>query len=362
MSMSQNFGNSHKMIESVITLVLVFLVMALCLLIISPFLLAILWAVIIAVSVFPLYDFMVRKMKGKRIFPAILITIIMVGIIIGPVIWFFSAAASNADLITKYLHSGELNIATPSPKISEWPLIGKPLYTFLSSLSTNLESLLEKYYPQILRASQVLLGGVLSATMTFLQLLLSVLIAGFLLATKGTAAATDIFFSRIAGRRGAEFKILCVSTIRSVIKGILGVAVIQSILAGVGLFLAGIPYPGILTVICLILAILQVGPGLVILGVIVFLFYTHGTLYAGLWTIYFIGVGFSDNILKPFLLGKGSQVPMLVLFLGVIGGFILYGFIGLFAGPIILSIGYKLILAWMYPEEVKQEVALEVTQ
>jgi len=356
--MDQNLGNSHKMIESVITLILVFLVMALCLLIISPFLLAILWAVIIAVSVFPLYDFIVRKMKGRRIFPAILITTVMVALIIGPVIWIFGAAASNADLVTKYLHSGELKIAAPSQKISEWPLIGKPLYDFLSSLSTNLESLLEKYYPQILSASKLLLGGVLSATMTFLQLLLSIIIAGFLLATKGTAAATDIFFSRIAGRRGDEFKILCVSTIRNVIKGILGVAVIQSVLAGAGLFLAGIPYAGILTVICLMLAIVQVGPGVVILGVVAYLFYTHSTLYAGLWTVYFIGVGFSDNILKPFLMGKGSQVPMLVLFLGVIGGFILYGFIGLFAGPIILSIGYKLILAWMYPEEIKQDIAL----
>lgn len=190
--------------------------------------------------------------------------------------------------------------------------------------------------------------------------MLSVIIAGFLLATRGTDSASDIFFHRVAGGRGAEFKLLCVSTIRNVIKGILGVAVIQAALAGTGLFLAGVPYAGILTVLCLILAILQIGPGLVLLGAVIFLFYTHSTVFAVLWSIYFIGVGISDNILKPILLGKGAFVPMLVIFLGVIGGFILYGFIGLFAGPIILSIGYKLILAWMYPVIEKEITAAAV--
>jgi predicted PurR-regulated permease PerM len=347
--MKHNHNNNHKVIETVLTLILVFVVLAVCVMIISPFLISILWAVIIAIAVFPAYDGMVRKMKGRRIFPAILVTLLMLAFIFIPVILFVQSVTNNIEVINIYLHSGQVNITTPSLKIKSLPMVGEPVYNFLLSISQNLEAAFQKYYPQILNASKILLGGVLSAAMTFLQLLLSVIIAGVLLATKGTGEASQILFNRMAGKRGPEFRELCVSTIRNVVKGILGVAVIQSILAGIGLFFSGVPYAGILTILCLILAILQIGPGLVILGSVIFLFYTHSTAYAVAWTVYFIGVGFSDNILKPYLLGKGAPVPMLVIFLGVIGGFILYGFIGLFAGPIILSIGYKLILAWMYP-------------
>jgi predicted PurR-regulated permease PerM len=347
--MKQNHNNNHKVIETVLTLILVFLVLAVCIMIISPFLISILWAVIIAIAVFPVYDVIVRKMKGRRIFPAVLVTLLMLAFIFLPVILFVQSAASNIEIINTYLHSGEVNITTPSLKIKSLPLVGEQAYNFLLSISQNIEAAFQKYYPQILNASKVLLGGVLSAAMTFLQLLLSVIIAGVLLATKGTGEASQIFFNRMAGKRGPEFRELCVSTIRNVVKGVLGVAVIQSVLAGIGLFFAGIPYAGVLTIVCLVLAILQIGPGIVILGAIIFLFYTHSTTFAVVWTIYFVGVTFIDNILKPLLLGKGAPVPMLVIFLGVIGGFILYGFIGLFAGPIILSIGYKLIIAWMYP-------------
>ena len=346
--MKQNLNNNHKVIETVLTLILVFLVLAVCIMIISPFLISILWAVIIAIAVFPVYDSIVRKMKGRRLFPAILVTLLMLAFIFIPVILFVQSAASNIEIINTYFHSGQVNITTPSLKIKSLPLVGDQLYNFLLSISENIEAAFQKYYPQILNASKVLLGGVLSAAMTFLQLLLSVIIAGVLLATKGTGEASQIFFNRMAGKRGPEFRELCVSTIRNVVKGVLGVAVIQSVLAGIGLFFAGIPYAGVLTVVCLVLAILQIGPGIVILGSVIFLFYTHSTTFAVVWTIYFVGVTFIDNILKPLLLGKGAPVPMLVIFLGVIGGFILYGFIGLFAGPIILSIGYKLIIAWMY--------------
>ena len=350
MDTAERNSTSH-IIETALTLSLVFLVLAICFLIIAPFLMAVLWAVIIAVAVYPAYSLLVRKMNGRRVFPAILFTLLMLAFIVVPVILIFNSAVIGVTHITEYLQSGVVNFKAPSPVIKEWPVIGKPLYNFMLSLSKNLEAAFEKYYPQVLSASKVLLGGVLSAAMTFFQLLLSVIIAGFLLATKGTTEASEIFFRRIAGKRGPEFMQLCVSTIRKVIKGILGVAVIQSILAGVGFYLAGVPYAGVLTIACLILSILQVGPGLVILGAVIYLFYMHSTLFAILWTIYFIGVGLSDNILKPILLGKGAIVPMLVIFLGVIGGFILYGFIGLFVGPIILSIGYKLVLAWMYKDD-----------
>jgi len=133
--MKQNLNNNHKVIETVLTLILVFLVLAVCLMIISPFLLSILWAVIISIAVFPVYDRIVRKMKGRRIFPAILVTLLMLAFIFIPVILFVQSAANNIEIINTYFHSGQVDITTPSLKIKSLPLIGDQMYNFLLSIS-----------------------------------------------------------------------------------------------------------------------------------------------------------------------------------------------------------------------------------
>lgn len=155
------------------------------------------------------------------------------------------------------------------------------------------------------------------------------------------------FIKRISGDSGDEFLEITVSTVFQVVKGILGVAIIQTLIQAVGLFGADIPFAGVLTVICLMLSIIQVGPIIINIGVIAYLFSLDNTTAAIGWTIFFVLSGLSDNVLKPLLLGKGAMVPMLVIFLGVIGGFMMSGFVGLFVGPIVFSIGYKLFAAWM---------------
>jgi predicted PurR-regulated permease PerM len=153
---------------------------------------------------------------------------------------------------------------------------------------------------------------------------------------------------RIAGSRGEEILNISTSTVQQVVKGIIGVAIIQTIIQAVGLFLCGVPFAGILTLLCFMLSIIQIGPILVNIGVIIYLFSTGDSNTAAIfWTVYFLLSGLSDNVLKPILLGKGAVVPMLVIFLGVIGGFIMSGFIGMFIGPIVFSIGYKLFSSWL---------------
>ena len=145
-------------------------------------------------------------------------------------------------------------------------------------------------------------------------------------------------------------------TVRNVAKGILGVAVIQTTLAGAGFVIVGIPLSGLWILICLILAIVQIGIMPVSLGAIIYAWSAFDTLTASLFTVWMIIVGISDNILKPIMLGKGAPAPMLVVFLGAIGGFIATGFIGLFLGAIILTLGYKLMLAWLDPDsEIRAE-------
>jgi predicted PurR-regulated permease PerM len=157
----------------------------------------------------------------------------------------------------------------------------------------------------------------------------------------------------VAGSRGDEFADVTKATVGNVIKGILGVALIQAFLTGVGLLLADVPFVGLWTILIFVLAILQLPPAIVVIPIVVYLFSVEEPTTAVLWTIYLLVAGLSDNIIKPLLLGKNAPVPMLVIFIGVIGGFMLSGFIGLFSGAIVMSIGYKLFSAWIGDDNAK---------
>jgi predicted PurR-regulated permease PerM len=178
--------------------------------------------------------------------------------------------------------------------------------------------------------------------------MVSIFISGFLLVyAESLAAFFRQLLIRIAGPTAESMTSVAALTVRNVAKGVLGVAVIQSILAGIGFVLAGIPFAGLWIIICLILAIVQLGLLPVSVGVIIYIWGHADTTTAVLLTIWMIFVGIIDNILKPIMLGKGAPAPMLVVFLGAIGGFMVSGFIGLFTGAIILSLGYKLVVGWV---------------
>ncbi|HWS60369.1 MAG TPA: AI-2E family transporter, partial [Flavobacterium sp.] len=212
----------------------------------------------------------------------------------------------------------------------------------------NLEKTLIDHKDQIKDIAAKVVGSIVSSIVTILQIVLSVIIAGVLMASTSAQNLATNFIMRIAGNKGDEFIEIIISTVRQVVKGVIGVAIIQTMIQAVGLFLCGVPFPGLLTLLCLILSIIQIGPIIVNIGVIAYLFSTGDSSTAAIfWTVYLLLSGLSDNVLKPLLLGKGAMVPMLVIFIGVIGGFMMSGFVGLFVGPIVFSIGYKLFEAWM---------------
>jgi predicted PurR-regulated permease PerM len=199
---------------------------------------------------------------------------------------------------------------------------------------------IQERIPALLSAS-IRIGGVL------LKFLIAILIAGFLLATSEQRIRfADKLFARIFDEQGPEFEQLIASTIRSVTTGVLGVAVIQSLLATLGFWLVGLPGAGLWAVMFLIAAVLQIGV-IVLIPAVLYAFATHATTQAVMFTIWCLLVGVMDNVLKPFLLGRGSKVPMVVIFVGVLGGFITMNLIGLFVGAVILSVGYKLLMAWL---------------
>lgn len=342
-----NSNKKKELFDTILQLFFIFLLVGFCLKLLLPFFMPILWAVILSVVFYPLFNSMQRILKGSKALASVVITILIIAIMVVPLIYFLKAATGNFLELKNSFEAGTLKITPPGASIKEWPIIGKPLYEFLLSLSTDLEQSVVKYQDQIRELSSKIMASILSSGAAFLQFILSVIIAGVLLVSPGGKTFFMKFLRKIAGSEAEEIMTISVSTIYQVVKGILGVAVIQTIIQAIGLFWADIPYAGILTLICLIFSILQIGPIIINIGVIIYLFSTGDSGYAIFWTVFFIISGLSDNVLKPLLLGKGALVPMLVIFLGVIGGFIMSGFIGLFVGPIVFSIGYKLFVAWL---------------
>jgi predicted PurR-regulated permease PerM len=344
---NSNPNKSKQLFETILQLGLVFLILGFCFRLLLPFMMPILWAIILAIVLYPGFNFLQKKLKGRKSLASFIITIALLMLIILPTVFFVNSVASTVVELKAGVENGSLKVATPGQNIKDWPLIGDKAYDLLYTLSTDLKTGLLQYKEQIAEVAKKLLGSVLSSTVAFLQVILSVIIAGILMVSTSAKNLATNFIKRIAGDSGDEFLNISVSTVYQVVKGILGVAIIQTLIQAVGLFCANIPFAGVLTLLCLMLSIIQVGPIIINLGVIAYLFSLDNTTAAIGWTIFFILSGLSDNVLKPLLLGKGALVPMLVIFLGVIGGFMMSGFIGLFVGPIVFSIGYKLFVAWM---------------
>jgi len=305
------------------------------------------WGIVIAIAAFPAYRKLRNLVAGRGTLAAVLCVLAFLVVLIIPVALLAQTMFEGIQMATAKVKGGTVSIPPPPANIATWPLIGPPIEHVWTMASTNLSDLLKSQAPQI----KTLALGALSASagigLTVLQFVLSILVAGVLLAKSSECAAVShSLHNHLFGDRGPEFEELTASTVRSVTNGILGVAVIQSVLAGIGFLVAGLPGAGLWTLIFLFAAVLQVGM-LVLVPAVIYMFAIASTTKAVLFLVWSIIVGLSDNVLKPILLGRGAAVPIAVVFLGAIGGFIAVGIIGLFLGAIVLSVGYKLFLAWL---------------
>jgi predicted PurR-regulated permease PerM len=303
----------------------------------------------------PLHHSLSSVLKGKPKLASTIIVLAGLVIILVPG-WLFldSIIVGIKDMKTNF-DAGTLTIPPPTENVKTWPLIGNAVYDTWNSASISLEQTVMQYKEQLIGIGSAFIKGLMSTVSGGLQMIVSFIIAGVLLVIPGVGESMRKFIRRLVGQKGDEFTDIVVKTVGNVVKGVLGVAFIQALIIGIGFLLAGVPYAGLWTLIVLMLAILQIPPTLVVIPVIIYLFSILNTVPAILWGVYLFLGGMSDNILKPILLGKGAPVPMLVIFLGVIGGFMLSGFIGLFTGAIVVSIGYKMLVAWMNDPEAKTE-------
>jgi predicted PurR-regulated permease PerM len=321
-----------------------------CFQIVRPFLQPIVWGIVIAVAVNPVYCGLERATGGRSRTAAALLVLGALLVLIGPTVALTASLVDTAANLAGELHGGAMSIPPPPDFIATWPLIGEPLHAFWTEANQNLEAALMQIAPQLKTIGLWLVSTGATTGIGIVKFVISILIAGVFLANgRRAASAVRSLAIRLVGDRGGELTDLARAAVQSVTRGILGVALIQSLLAGVGLLAVGVPAAGLWALLVLVLAVMQL-PTLLVLGPIIAYVFSTSTLGIavafGIWATL---VGLVDNVLKPLLMGRGVDVPMLVLFMGAIGGFMLDGIIGLFTGAVVLALGYTLVTAWLEP-------------
>lgn len=318
------------------------------LILIGPFIVIGLWGIILAVALYPTFLWLRKRLGGHGRLAASVLTISLLVIVFGPASLLATALIDNLQELADGISEGTLRVPPPAAAVRGWPIIGENLFQFWSLASTNLAEALEHAEPHLRPTARVLLAAAASAGIGVLQLIASVIIAGFLFVpAERLAAGIRAFVKRIIAEQGDRFVDLAGSTIRNVARGIIGVSLLQSLLIGLGLLAAGVPAAGLVTMGALILGILQIGPGILTLPTIIWAWLTLDAGYALLFTAYMAPVTVLDNFLKPIVLAHGLATPMLIIFIGVLGGTLAHGLIGLFVGPIVLAVGYELLLLWV---------------
>jgi predicted PurR-regulated permease PerM len=338
----------RRALEASIHIGLVGLLLFWCFKIGRPFIQIIIWGIIIAIAIHPIYSRLKSALGGRDRLAATLITIFALIFLLVPTIMLSDSLIDTAREVTAQLEDGTLKVPPPAESVRSWPVIGEPVHKLWSLGSKDLAAAVNKMAPRLRKYGISLLSAAADAGVGILMFVVSIIIAGVLLANAdGAHQAALVLFARLAGERGATFVQLAGATVRSVAQGILGVAMIQAILGGLGCLVVGVPGAGLWALLILLLAVVQL-PTILVLGpIIVYVFSTSSTITAVLFMIWSILVGISDAFLKPLLLGRGVDVPMLIVFIGAIGGFITSGIIGLFVGAIVFTAGYKLFLRWL---------------
>jgi predicted PurR-regulated permease PerM len=336
------------LIDAAIQIGLIALLALWCFQIAAPFIHPIVWAGIIAIGVYPLYEWLKDKTGLSAGWTSTIVTLVMLIFLITPSMILSGALIENAQTLSAQLDNDELKIPPPIEGVGDWPIIGEKLETFWSQASQDPKAALGRFDAQLKSVATWLLSTAAGAGLGILVFIFSIIIAGvFMASAKGAREAVVSIFTRLAGEQGPALTELSVATVKSVVTGILGIAVIQTTLAGLGFMVMDIPAAGVLAFVCLILAIVQIDILIILIPLSIYAFSVSGTGAAVAFLVWNIAVGLLNNVLKPILLAKGVDAPMAIIFIGAIGGMLLTGIIGLFVGAVVMVLGYTLFMAWL---------------
>ncbi len=322
--------------------------------IIRPFIMPVIWGAILAIAVEPFIAICSERLHGRRKLVSILFALIIILALIVPVIKLSSSSIVALQPVIKNIDKVHITIPPPPESVKAWPVIGEYVSDLWSLATTNIAGLVRQFEPQIKSAVLFLLGLISGGVKAVLVFVISIGIASAILATadKSTAAIHRVI-RRFAGQKADAIRNLATATIRAVMLGVVGVAVIQSLLAALGMLIAGIPLTGLWAVLVLILAVLQLPP-ILVLGPVAGWYFTatDSTTFAVVFLIWCVMVSTIDGFLKPLFMGRGVNIPMPVILLGALGGMMFSGIIGLFIGAVVVAISYILFMAWV--DEVEE--------
>src|SRR5258705_5875648 len=318
--------------------------------IMRPFLVALIWATMVVVATWPLLVSVQRWLGGRRA-PAIAVMILVMLLVFVLPFWVaISTLAEYSDEVGAWTKS--LQVATiPQPPafVDRVPVVGpKIAAAWRYAASEGWGALITKVRPYVVQILQWLAGQAGTLGVLMIEFLLTIIISAVLFAN-GEAAAIGLrrFGHRLAGARGEQSIQLAGQAIRGVALGVVVTALVQSLLGGLGLAGAGVPFASVLTVVMLMLCLAQIGPVLVLVPAVVWMFWTGDTVWGTVLLIWSIFVGTLDNFLRPILIKKGADLPLLLIFAGVIGGLVSFGLLGVFVGPVVLAVTYKLLESWV---------------
>ncbi len=336
--------------RTVLAILFLGLLIASSLWILSPFLVAIVWATLIAVATWPLMRALERALWGKRKLAVAVMTVALLAVVMVPLLAGLAAIVTHTDAIAGFAQKLSTRPLPPAPSwLEKVPLAGaKAAATWNDAMERGLPALLKEASPYVSSGAHWLAARIGSVTNLLVQFLLTVIITAVMYSSGESAVAgVKAFSRRLAGPKGEASVELAGGAIRAVAMGVIVTAVAQSLLAGLGLLIAGVPFAGVLTALMFVLAIAQIGPLPVLLLVVIWAFSALSPAWATFLLVWSAVAGLSDNFLKPVLIKKGADLPLLLIFAGVIGGMVSFGLIGIFVGPVVLAVTYTLVQAWV---------------
>ena len=342
---------ASRLMDVLIRAGLIVALTALCYRVFSPFLTLMVWALILAVAMYPLHLALAARVGNRQGLAATLLVLIGIVLIVVPSSILMSLLGDAVKRFIENIQNNNLQIPAPYSSIESWPIVGRKLHALWSAAHSDLPALVQSMQPKISDLSKDALAFVASIGVGLLQFLASFVVAGIIMAfgQSGARAMRSIFKRMFGGARGDEFATLSTQTIRAVANGVIGVAFIQAIIIGLVLIFAGVPGAGVLTVIILVLGIAQVPALIVTLPAIAYIWasgnYETGAAIA--YTVLLAVSGMADNVLKPLLLGRGVDAPMPVILIGALSGMATAGILGMFVGATLLALGYQLFMGWV---------------
>lgn len=338
----------QRVLDIALRLGILILVGSWCYQIIRPFAVPVLWGIIIAIAGHPFYMRLFAVFRSRRSWAATSFVLILLALFLVPAALLTDVLLDSTRKFAHQLQLGTVHVPPPPAWLMQRPLLAKYIAPIWAKAATDLSGLLQSMQPQLQNLGHWLLSALANTGMSLLQFFAAIIVSGFLLANEHVALqASNLLMIKLAGTEGPRFASIAASTIRSVTRGVLGVAVLQSLLAGIAFFLVGIPAAAVWAMLCLLLSILQVGLLPILIPLVIYVFYTSSLPIAIAFTVWCVLVGTVDNVLKPLMLGRGVEVPLLVVFIGTIGGLLAWGLIGLFVGSVGLVVGYRIFNTWL---------------